>query len=367
MSAQQTDPVLPRFYLQHTLPDGTARYAYHADLIEQSGRDRWGSTKPGSGWTWGAVARDGSDEIPCGIEWSGDWLIADQRIDTLTRRKPGPRIRAGWAKRETADYGGPAPGDPVKLHAAAPEQPEQAWIDHYAEHDAQHACWKCRQFVAHYEPAWQQGPEVVEHQDLSGVELLPGGMPPRIDVEQWRHRPTGSQSGGPFSGNRVQPADPQWTVDDPSALVVFGQGAAHLLPGRLSGFRSAVAAVLSNHPRVGKFYDWHGPRSATGRHGFEVTVRVPWETRRTRTEHVKPTPRSRKTVPVQRDVWAIEQSVQIEVPDAIAAPNLAAAIAAWDDEVERTVARFFPYGDVAACDHCQGRGYVARPTGPGGA
>lgn len=359
-----TGPTLPRFYLRHDLPDDTARYAYHRDLIDGAAkRDAWDRSDPAAGWSWSAVWDNGTDDAgPCDVEWSGDWLISTDPIAELTRRRPGPRRRDGWSKRPAAEYGGPAPGDPAKLHAAAPEQPEPEWVQHYAEHDAEHACWQCRQFTAHYEPRYVEGDEVVEHQDLTGFELLPGGTPPAIDTSAWRYPPRAMPGRGAFSSDEVKLSHPEWTVDDPSVTAVFGRTAEHLMRGRLTGLRSAVGAALAGHPRVTNFHDWHDS-NRSGCKGFSVRVRVPWETHRTRTEHVKDTPRSRKTHPVQRDVWAIEKDLQIEVPDAVMASNLADAIAGWDDVVERQLARFFPYGDVAACDHCEGRGYVARPGG----
>lgn len=346
---------IPRFYLRHALPDGTARCAYHRSLVDGTERRTYGGE---DSWTWSAT---GAGDTPIDAEWSDDWLITTAPIATLTRRRPGPRRDDGWTKREQSDYEGPIPPDADDKHADKPERPAAAEVAHYAEHDAQHACWTCREFIAHYTRNWAPGPDLVEHQDLTGFAPLPGEPPPQIDTSTWRYPPVGTPGRGLLSAGRVEPATPRWIVADPSALAVFGQGAAHLLPGRLTGLRSAVGSALAKHPNIGSFNDFHG--SGTTHRGFSVTVRIPWETHRTRTEHVKPTPRSRKTQPVQRDVWAIEQRLDIVVPDAFPAASLAEALASWDEAVEHELARFFPYGDVAACDHCAGRGYVARPTG----
>lgn len=356
MNAGKGDgPVLPRFYLRHGLPGGTVRCAYHRTLID--GTDRY-TRGNGSDWSWTATGGVPESEVP--VDWSGDWLVTTAPVATLTRTRRGDRRRDGWTKRDTPEYSGPVPGDIGQLHVDLPERPDPATVAHHVVHDAAHACWQCRQFVAHYEPKWTPGPDVTEHQDLTGFAPLPGQLPPTVDISAWRFPPTETPGRRLFSDGKVDAVTPQWVVDDPSALAVFGQGAAHLLRGRLTGFRSAVGTVLANDPRVGSFYDFHGSRDYQG---FSVTVRVPWETHRIRIERVKPTSRSRKTQPVQRDVWAIEQRLDIAVPEALPAPNLADAVATWDEAVAREVARFFPYGDVAACDHCEGRGWVARPGG----
>lgn len=321
----ETTAVVPTYYLVHETPVGT-RYAYPlagVNLVEH--RYQRGS--------WAAESLTVTDPATALVQTVGDWLISDMPLVELRRERPGHRVEDGLEKRDAPSVEGPVSPDLLAAFEAAPDRPSSADAEHYAEHEAAHACWQCRVYSVTYRTRYVPGEPIVDTQRFDDWRPLPGDVDP-------------------------DPARP-WTVRDSSTLAVYGAHTAHLWPGHLGGLRAAVAEQLQAHRYVVDFHDWHGNSSRDYR-GFSITVRVPWETHRRKTT-VEKDPRypRRKAREVTRDDWAISAREMHEVPAGVFGLTKADAIAAFDAAVEREVRRFLPFGmNPRACNHCDGMGWV---------
>jgi hypothetical protein len=165
----------------------------------------------------------------------------------------------------------------------------------------------------------------VETQDFEGWAPLPGDLDP----------------------------DPSrtWEVSDTSLLAIYGIHTAHLWPGVLLGLREPVIERLKAQPLV-QVQTW------THQTKVDLTIRVPWETPKTRTVHEKPY-RSRKTVARTVPVFAMEKRIEVDIPDRLRGASKAAALTTFDDAVTRQVEQVLPFGEnPRGCDHCQGLGWV---------
>lgn len=312
-----TNSLSPRYYLVHDTPTGT-RYAYPLALLTLATPSY--RTAP-----WGMGGAVTAEPAAAVFEVHGDWLISDTPLTLLRRERPGQRARDGWVKSTNLDIDGPVPPDLAAAFAAAPSQPSQDNIDHFAEHDAAHACWQCRVFSASYGPRYVAGEPIVETQDFADWAPLPGDLDPDPSRE--------------------------WQVNDTSLLAIYGTHTAHLWPGVLLGLREPVIERLKAQPLV-SVQTW------THQTKVDLTITVPWETPRSRTEHYKPYGK-RKSVPRTRPVFAIEKRTEVEIPNRLGANSKAEAIARFDDVVTREVERALPFGEnPRGCDHCQGLGWV---------
>lgn len=365
------EQTLPRYFLAHALPDGDQRYAYPSRFMPGGDSTQRGyrAHDADDSWTWTYLGEHGAE---VDVVRSGSWFVARERLAEVSRRRPGGQVRVadagvpeGWVKSPQASDpdGVPVMPELHAEHADLPAQPSQEAVTHWQEHQAPHACWPCRRFQVHYQPAWGIGPDVVESRDLSDVTELRAPMPPAIDPGAWRYQPKGQESSH-WSSAATKPADPTWWVDDTSRTALYGPHTAHLWPGRLTGFRSAVTAALAAHPLVDRVEDRTESNSQHFVRAVHVTIRVPWETHQVRESWEKRTQRSRKRErQVLTDVWAVRHDVVVSIPEALEAPTLQEALDRWDTAVEEQLDRVFPFGqDAAACDHCDGTG-VTRQSG----
>jgi hypothetical protein len=330
-----TSTSFPRYYLAHETPEGP-RYAYPIKgigLFNREHRPNLDDLLAGVGSTGKPVISVAQPE-GAHLAARGSWLISDAPLVSLTRALPGRSVRAGWVKRDAIVEESPVAPELTAAFEAATSYPEPEFVAHYDEHQAPHACWRCRVFGVVYRQNFKPGPDMVEIEGFAG----------------W----------APLSGEPDLYPDLEWTVRDSSLLAIYGAHTAHLWPGELTGLRTEVGKRLKAHPSVDKFYDWHGHRSAD-RHqyfGFSIDVVVPWETPKTKTTYEVP-PRKRKAVPVTRPVYAMRVPVQLDVPLGVFAASKAEAVAGFDAAVDAQVARFFPYGNrPVACEHCHGTGQV---------
>lgn len=308
----------PDYYLVHDTPSGR-RYAYPRARLTLAA-----ATRPSYGANTGAL--EVSEPSGVDVALTRDWLIADQPVTELRSTRAGARLPDGWGKRDSVRADGPASPDLRAAFDAAPDRPDPADVEHYAEHDAAHACWQCLLFAATYTARSVPGEPIVETERLDGWQPLPGDVDP----------------------------DPSrtWTVKDPSVLAVYGAHTAHLWPGALSGLRKPVIERLKALPFVSVQVWSHQTK-------VDVEIKVPWETRRTKTEMHKPYGK-RKSVQRTVPVHAMTNRDSVEIPDRIASPSKAAAIAAFDQVVSQEVAKIVPFGEnPRGCDHCDGMGWVA--------
>lgn len=308
----------PRYYLRHDTPAGV-RFAYPVSGV--GGMQKEGGWPAPEPWTFSGGK----------FERARNWVISAEPLVELTRTRPGKRERDGWEKRDTLLSDGPVSPEMTALFNAAPKRPADQVIAHYAEHEAEHACWTCREFLSTYAPRYVQGPDVVEVQ--------------RFD--DWQ----------PLDAQLDEHPDRRWTMADESLAAIYGSHTAHLWPGYLTGLQVAVVAALEAHPLVGKVYHWTHKRGE-----IDARVDIPFEPARTKTSYEKdPFRPRRKAQPVTRKVWAISESVELMVPDEVRGASKAEALANWDTAVAYQVARFVPDHERAAvCGACSGHGVVTR-------
>lgn len=310
--------LIPNYYLVHDTPTGR-RYAYPRARLTLASVKR-----PTYGTDTGSV----EVSEPSGVDHTltGDWLVTDQPVTELRSTRAGARVPDGWGKRDHVSTEGPVSPDLRAAFDHAPDRPDPADVEHYAEHDAAHACWQCLLFAATYTARSVPGDPIVETERLDGWQPLAGDPDPDPD------RP--------------------WTVRDPSVLAVYGGHTAHLWPGHLGGLREPVIDRLRALPYV-SVQVWNHQTKV------DVDIKVPWEAHRTKTEMHKPYGK-RKSVPRTVPVYAMTNRVSVEIPDRIASQSKATAIAAFDEVVTREVAKIVPFGENPhGCDHCGGMGWVA--------
>lgn len=309
--------VTPTYYLVHETPAGT-RYAYPlagVKLVERTyQRGPWN-------------AETLTVTAPSGVQADtvGDWLISDAPIAELRRERPGAQVKDGLEKRDEPSVDGPVSPDLMAAFQAAPDRPTDADVEHFAEHDAAHACWQCRVYSVTYRTRYVVGEPIVDVQHF----------------EDW----------APLAGDPDPDPSRSWTVGDPSLLAVYGAHTAHLWPGALSGLRESVIERLKAMPLV-SVQVWNHQSKV------DVEVKVPWETPRTKTEMHKPYGK-RKSVPRTVSMYALTQRVSVEIPDRLTSRSKTEAIAGFDAVVTREVAKIVPFGEnPRGCDHCDGLGWV---------
>lgn len=147
------------------------------------------------------------------------------------------------------------------------------------------------------------------------------------------------------------PGEPQWIANLPHALVERPEY-KHLFPGRIPGLRDYLHRVIERTPRVK--YCFNGYQGYTGLH---ILISVPYDEPRTefRRDTSKRTGKPLKTgrtVPV-----TVERRIQLPVPTDVHADTYEQALAAWEEQTAYWV-RQVEEASVAACSHCDGKGYV---------
>lgn len=327
---------LPSYYLTRQTSGGTL-LLYPRAQIDGAGVQRYRPDESDgahevNGWTFEVVE-------PAGVAWvfEGIYLVADRPLDRLRRTRPGAPIRDGWGKRSAvvgSDEGPVAP-ELQRAYNGAPDRPDSLDVDHYSEHEAPHACWRCRVFAATYAPRRVPGEPVVEVQSFDKWAELPGGEDPDPDRK--------------------------WVVTEPGYLTIYGEHTRHMWPGKMPGLRDAVVDALRAHPHVREVKVWnHKPTEVS------IEVAIPFDEPRSTSRQVKATPRARtKMRTVHEPVYGYTESIRdVRVPDDLQAPSKAEAIAGWDEAVQRQVDRFLPFGrDLAVCSRCDGSGLVVTRGG----
>lgn len=304
------------------VPDGRVMYA----AVKVGS----GSIYPAQGSRWIGTDADGLDvDLDVQVQSSARYerIIAARPLASLTRLGAQPMIDGAITLR-----------DPSTESAAAALSIDRATYDALPGGDD-----GCTAFPTkgHYHveriPDPDQGPPVWHH-DVTGCHPVP---------LEWEDPPE-------------LPEHLRW-VPSPAFLALWGPVAApHLLPGALHGMRWPIMERVDAHPWVRswmtRLHDGppHVDRDGKAVH-FYFDRRIEGDP--TVTKQVKPTPRSRRTVPQVRPVY---QTVDVKAPapdDTIAAPSLAAALAQLDDIVaDRADALLPPEGRV--CGHCNGVGIV---------
>ncbi len=148
------------------------------------------------------------------------------------------------------------------------------------------------------------------------------------------------------------PDEPQWVANLPQALTGRPEY-RHLFPGHIPGLVGHLMDVFKGMPRVEHVF-----LNFQNRPGVYVSLRVPFD--EPRTEWRANTGRNGKTLKSGRTVTVtVSRSMTLPISDRVAADTYAEALALWEQQVQHWIGEV-ESASVAACSHCDGKGYVAH-------
>jgi hypothetical protein len=147
------------------------------------------------------------------------------------------------------------------------------------------------------------------------------------------------------------PDEPQWVANLPHALTERPEY-KHLFPGHIAGLVDHMKKIFEAMPRARYVL-----LNFQNRPGVYVDLRVPYDEPRTewRADTSYRTGKKLKTgrtVPV-----LVSRSLTLPIADRVAADTYEEALALWDQQVAHWT-RVVEEASVAACSHCDGKGYV---------
>jgi hypothetical protein len=147
------------------------------------------------------------------------------------------------------------------------------------------------------------------------------------------------------------PDEPQWVAQLPHALTERPEY-KHLFPGHIVGLVDHMKKIFEAMPRARYVL-----LNFQNRPGVYVDLRVPYDEPRTewRADTSYRTGKKLKTgrtVPV-----LVSRSLTLPIADRVAADTYEEALALWDQQVAHWT-RVVEEASVAACSHCDGKGYV---------
>ena len=147
------------------------------------------------------------------------------------------------------------------------------------------------------------------------------------------------------------PNEPQWVANLPHALTERPEY-KHLFPGHIAGLVDHMKKIFEAMPRARYVL-----LNFQNRPGVYVDLRVPYDEPRTewRADTSYRTGKKLKTgrtVPV-----LVSRSLTLPIGDRVAADTYEEALALWDQQVAHWT-RVVEEASVAACSHCDGKGYV---------
>ncbi|MFE9812348.1 hypothetical protein [Streptomyces sp. NPDC005548] len=176
-----------------------------------------------------------------------------------------------------------------------------------------------------YTSVKEEQPPAIEYVYDGPIQVLDGREPPRAD-------------------------EPQWVASLPHVLASRPEY-LHLFPGHIPGLTTHLMKVFEAMPRV-----QHVFVNFQNRPGVYVSVRVPYDEPQTtwradigrKGQKLK----SGRTVPVM-----VSRSVTLPISDRVAADTYVEALALWEQQVAYWTG-VVEEATVAACSHCDGKGYV---------
>jgi hypothetical protein len=191
--------------------------------------------------------------------------------------------------------------------------------DHYDRRQDDESLWDL------YTPTFQDLPPL-EHVYEGPVMVLEGREPPGPD-------------------------EPQWTANLPHALTERPEY-KHLFPGHIAGLVAHMMKIFEAMPRARYVF-----LNFQNRPGVYVDLRVPYDEPRTEwradTSHrTGKKLKSGRTVPV-----LVSRSLTLPISDRVAADTYEEALALWEQQVAHWT-WVVEEASVAACSHCDGKGYV---------
>lgn len=152
------------------------------------------------------------------------------------------------------------------------------------------------------------------------------------------------------------PDEPQWVAQLPHALTERPEY-KHLFPGHIPGLVDHLVTVFKAMPRVEHVFV-----NFQNEPGVYVGLRVPYDVPRSEwrayTGRKGQPLKSGRNVPV-----TVNRSLTLPIPNRVAADSYDEALASWEQQVQHWT-RVVREASVAACSHCDGRGYI--PAGSEG-
>lgn len=147
------------------------------------------------------------------------------------------------------------------------------------------------------------------------------------------------------------PDEPQWVANLPHALTERREY-MHLFPGHIPGLDDHLMAAFKNMPYV----DFVSS-NFQGRPGVHVSLKVPYD--EPRTEWRANTGRNGKPLKSGYHVQVtVNWRITLPIPSRVPGGNYEQALAGWHEQVKYWTG-VVAEASVAACSHCDGKGFVA--------
>lgn len=148
------------------------------------------------------------------------------------------------------------------------------------------------------------------------------------------------------------PDEPQWVAQLPHALTERAEY-KHLFPGHIPGLAELLMARFKNMPYV----DFVGA-NFQGRPGIHVSFKVPYDEPRTEWRANK----GRNGKPLKSGYHVqvtVNRRITLPIPSRVAGDTYEQALAEWQQQIEFWTG-VVAEASVAACSHCDGKGFVAH-------
>lgn len=147
------------------------------------------------------------------------------------------------------------------------------------------------------------------------------------------------------------PGSPRWVADIPRSLTERPEF-HHCFPGHIAGLRDSLAEQIKRMGHVQHCFNGYKDRPA----GLHVTIRVPFAQPKSR--WIPNIGRGGRDLKSGRNApITVSQEMYLPVPDRVAGPTYAVALAQWElqEEFWLQVARD---AAVKACNNCGGTGHI---------
>lgn len=147
------------------------------------------------------------------------------------------------------------------------------------------------------------------------------------------------------------PDEPQWVANLPHALTERREY-MHLFPGHIPGLDDHLKTAFKNM----QYVDFVSS-NFQGRPGVHVSLKVPYD--EPRTEWRANTGRNGKPLKSGYHVQVtVNRRLTLPIPSRVSGDNYEQALAGWREQVEYWTG-VVADASVAACSHCDGKGFVA--------
>jgi hypothetical protein len=148
------------------------------------------------------------------------------------------------------------------------------------------------------------------------------------------------------------PDEPQWVAQLPHAVAERPEY-KHLFPGHIPGLSDHLMAAFKAMPYV----DFVGA-NFQGRPGIHVSLKVPYDEPRTEWRANK----GRNGKPLKSGYHVqvtVNRRITLPIPSRVAGDTYEQALAEWHQQIEYWTG-VVTEASVAACSHCDGKGFVAH-------